>query len=177
MWLFLSPDGNPFEVFISPSGFGKEVCADHTPISSHGCNTQIRHFTPARLCEIPSAFHTSSSLASLVTPKPPFPRTRWGGNMEKVLTSAQAESDGWEAQSKQPWDIGVFHRYQNGLARQRGAGKTRSSWQSNCAGHCRSCNSAVWILVSLFRLAQKSKGEQSPGLAAASQEETTVISI
>lgn len=114
-------------LLLSPSGLVREVCAGHIPVSTHICHTLIRHFTPAWFGEIPSTFHTSSSLASPFPPKAPFSRTPWGENIEKrfdieQLTSAQAEKDAWE------WPANSLGTYfdQGGLTKQKGAGKARS---------------------------------------------------
>lgn len=89
----------------SPSGLVWEVCAGHIPVSTYGCHTQIRHFTPAWFGETPSAFHTSSSLASPFPPKPPFSRTPWGENIEKGPVAICSSREGLRMASKQSWDI------------------------------------------------------------------------
>lgn len=90
--------------------------------------------------------HTSTALRSLQlsTPAPawhhqslqssPSPGFPVGGNTEKVSVDLCSSREQWVRRtSNQPWDILVLHRYQGGLARQRGAGKARSSWQSQVA--------------------------------------------
>lgn len=161
-------------MLICPSGLGREVCADHIPISSHDCNTQIRHFTPAQLWD---PFNFPHQLQPGITSpsKAPLPQdSLWEETQRRfLLTSAQAESNGWEGPAT---SLRTYLFCTSGWT-----GQTEGCWQSkeqltesSCTGHCRSCNLTGWILVSSFRLVQESRGKQSSSLAATAPEENIV---
>lgn len=132
--------------------------------------------------------HTSTALRSLKlsTPAPawhhqslqssPSPGLPAGGNTEKVSVDVCSSREQWVRKDQQPALGHTCFAQVSGWT-----GQTEGCWQSkeqltesSCTGHCRSCNSTGWILVSSFRLVQESRGKQSSSLAAASPEENIV---
>lgn len=126
MWLLLSSVGTQIFLWINEGGLCWPRTSVHTwlPRTDQTLHTSMIWWDPVSFpCQLQSGI-TIPSKTSLLQ------NCLGRKTLRKcLLTSVQAERDAWE------WPANSLGTYfaQGGLAKQRGAGKARSSWQSQVA--------------------------------------------
>lgn len=146
-------------MFICPSGLGREVCADHIPVSSHDCNTQIRHF---RLAQLWGPFNFPHQLQPGITSpsKAPLPQdSLWRKHREGFCWRLLKQRAMGEKDQQPALGHTCFAQVSGWTGQTEGCWQSKEQLtESSCTGYCRSCNSTGWVLVSSFRLVQESRG-------------------